>query len=88
MPKNITRLVVCALLLTLRSPADAQQQKTPVRIGYLSVLSPNTDAGRLEAFRQGMREQGYVDGQNMTIEPRYAEGKLDRLPKLAGELVR
>jgi putative ABC transport system substrate-binding protein len=87
MTKKIMFLVLCALLLTLEPPADAQLRKTPARIGYLSVLSPSTDAGRLEAFRHAMRELGYVDGQNMAIEPRYAEGKLDRLPNLAGELV-
>jgi putative ABC transport system substrate-binding protein len=68
--------------------AQAQQPKRVARIGYLSVLSPTSDSARLEAFRQGLRELGYVDGQSITIESQYAEGKLDRLPDLAGELVR
>ena len=57
------------------------------RVGYLSVLSPASDRTRSEAFRQGLRELGYVDGQNIGIEARYAEGDLKRLPGLASELV-
>jgi putative ABC transport system substrate-binding protein len=67
---------------------QAQQPKTVPRIGYLSVLSPSSDSSRIEAFRQGMRELGYVEGKSVIIDPRYAEGKLERLPDLAGELVR
>jgi putative ABC transport system substrate-binding protein len=81
-------LALCALLMALSFPAHAQQTKKIARIGYLSVLSSASDAARLEAFRQGLRELGYVEGQNLAIEPRYAEGKLDRLPDLVGELVR
>ena len=79
---------VAALLLVLCSYAEGQQPKKVLVIGYLSVLSPSSDSGRIEAFRQGLRELGYVEGQNLAIEPRYAEGKLNRLPDLAGELVR
>ena len=68
--------------------AEAQQLKSVPTIGYLSVLSPSSDSARIEAFRQGLRELGYLEGQNMAIESRYAEGKLDRLPDLVGELVR
>ena len=57
------------------------------RIGYLSVLSPASDSARLGAFRRGLQELGYVEGQTIAIEPRYGEGKLDRLPALASELV-
>ncbi|OGQ82251.1 MAG: hypothetical protein A3F90_10150 [Deltaproteobacteria bacterium RIFCSPLOWO2_12_FULL_60_19] len=67
---------------------QAQQPKSVPRVGYLSVLSPSSDSARIEAFRQGMRDLGYLEGQNMAIEYRYAEGKLERLPDLAGELVR
>jgi hypothetical protein len=67
--------------------AQAQQPKRVARIGYLSVLSPTSDSARLEAFRRGLRELGYADGQSITIESRYAEGKLNRLPDLAEELV-
>jgi ABC-type uncharacterized transport system substrate-binding protein len=77
-----------ALLFALSFPAWAQQSKKVPRIGYLSVLSPSSDSARLEAFRKGLAELRYVEGQNIAIEPRYTEGKLDRLPDLAGELVR
>jgi putative ABC transport system substrate-binding protein len=75
------------LLFALCGSAEAQQSKGLSGIGYLSVLSPSSDAGRMEAFRRGLAELGYVEGRNITIEPRYAEGKLNRLPGLAGELV-
>ena len=68
--------------------ADAQQPKKVPRIGFLSASSPSVVATRIEAFRQGLRELGYVEGKNIVIEYRYAEGKLDRLPALAAELVR
>jgi putative ABC transport system substrate-binding protein len=74
-----------AMLLLLCSLADAQQAVP--KIGYLSVLSPSSDATRHTAFREGLRELGYIEGQNVVIESRYAEGDLKRLPKLAGELV-
>ena len=80
-------LLPTVLLLTVLV-ADAQQAKKVPRIGYLSVLSPSSDSSRIEAFRHGLRELGYVEGQTFAIESRYAEGKLDRLPELAGELVR
>ena len=65
--------------------ADAQQPKKVPRIGF---LSPTSDDSRVETFRQGLRELGYVDGQNITIEYRWADGKFERLPDLAMELVR
>jgi len=68
--------------------AEAQQAKKVSRIGYLIPNSPSTNPARTEAFRQGLRELGYVEGRNIVIEYRYAEGKLDRLPALAAELVR
>jgi putative ABC transport system substrate-binding protein len=68
--------------------AQAQQPKKVPRIGYLSGVSPSAISDRTEAFRQGLRELGYVDGKNIVIEWRYAEGKPDRLPTLAAELVR
>ena len=77
-----------ALLFVLSFPAEAQQSKKVPRIGYLSVLSPSSDSTRIEAFRQGLRELAYVEGQSISIESRYAEGKLNRLPDLAEELVR
>jgi putative tryptophan/tyrosine transport system substrate-binding protein len=88
MSKKIIGLAICSLLFAPCFLANAQQPKKVARIGYLSVLSPSSDSSRIEAFRQGLRELGYAEGQNLTIEPRYAEGKLDRLPDLATELVR
>jgi len=80
--------LLLAVLLFTDSFAVAQQSKKIPRIGYLSVLSPSSDSARLEAFRQGLRELGYVEGHSLVIEPRYAEGELGRLPNLAGDLVR
>jgi putative ABC transport system substrate-binding protein len=78
-----------ALLFVLSFPAEAQQQPTKVpRIGYLNGASSSSYASRTEAFGQGLRELGYVEGKNIVIEWRSAEGKLDRVPALAAELVR
>ena len=68
--------------------AEAQQPKKIPRIGYLTSLDAATESTRAEAFRLALRELGYIDGQNIAIEYRYGEGKLDRLPELAAELVR
>src|SRR5437870_12525455 len=87
MKKKITVLTLYAMLSVLCSSAQAQPTKIP-RIGFLSASSPAALSGRIEAFRQGLRELGYVEGKNILIEYRYAEGKLDRLPALAAELVR
>src|SRR6266498_4138360 len=76
------------VLLAVAVIAQAQQPTKVPRIGYLSATSPSANVGRIEAFRQGLRDLGYVEGKNIVIEWRYAEGKLDRLPALAAELVR
>jgi putative ABC transport system substrate-binding protein len=68
--------------------ATAQQPTKVPRIGFLLATSPSANAARYEAFRQGLRELGYVEGKNIVIDRRFAEGKLDRLPSLAAELVR
>src|SRR5437867_4095832 len=73
--------------LALSVSVQAQQQVKIPRIGYLSGTSLS-NAARTEAFRQGLRELGYVEGKNISIEYRYSEGKRDRLPALAAELVR
>src|SRR6266511_4864508 len=76
------------VLLAVAVIAEAQQPTKVPRIGYLSATSPSANVGRIEAFRQGLRELGYVEGKNLVIEWRFAEGKPDRLPALAAELVR
>src|SRR5215813_144928 len=81
-------ILVAVVMLALGVTAEAQQPKKVPRIGYLSATSGPTNAGRFEAFRQGLRELGYVEGKNIFVEWRFAEGKLDRLPALAAELVR
>jgi putative tryptophan/tyrosine transport system substrate-binding protein len=78
-------ILVAALVLTVAVLTEAQQPKKVPRIGFLSGTSSNP---RREAFSQGLRELGYVEGKNVVIEWRYAEEKFNRLPELAAELVR
>src|SRR5712692_6401520 len=80
--------VIASVLVATGAVAQAQQATKVPRIGLLGGGSASANAGRIEAFRQGLRELGYVEGKNIVIEYRYAEGKLDRLPALAAELVR
>ena len=77
------RHALCALPVR-----EAQQPKKVPRIGYLSSVDPARESARSEAIRLALRELGYIEGQNIAIEYRYAEGKLDRFPELAAELVR
>ena len=86
--KRLFGFALAALLFALSFFAEAQQPKKVPRIGFLSAASASAVSARIEAFRQGLRELGYVEGKNIVIEYRYAEGKLDRLPALAAELVR
>src|SRR5262245_53294451 len=88
--KNILGITLSAMFFALSFSASAQQPAKIPRIGYLTAgsLSSSTTAARIEAFRQGLRELGHLDGKNIVIEYRYAEGKLDRVPALAAELVR
>jgi putative ABC transport system substrate-binding protein len=87
MKTRITVLTFCAMLFAFCVPAEAQESKKVSRIGFLTT-SPSVFPGRIEAFRQGLRELGYVEEKNIVIEWRYTEGKLDRVPALAAELVR
>jgi putative ABC transport system substrate-binding protein len=87
MRKNIVRLTLGAVLYALCFPADAQQPARIPRIGILIAASASFYSARVEAFRQRLRELGYVEGKNIVIEYRYTEGKLERLPDLAAELV-
>jgi putative ABC transport system substrate-binding protein len=89
MRKNVMGLALSAILFALcGSSAKAQQLGKVPRIAYLGGASPSAIAYRTEAFRQRLRELGYVEGRNIVIEFRYAEEKLDRVPALAAELVR
>jgi putative ABC transport system substrate-binding protein len=83
-----TVLALIGFILASSHFAEAQQPKKVLRIGILFGGRPPAVSDRLEAFRQALNELGYVEGKNIVIEARYAEGKLDRLPALASELVR
>jgi ABC-type uncharacterized transport system substrate-binding protein len=85
--KEILCVAVCAMLFALWSVAEAQQAKKVPRIGYLSGSDPKGAARGVEAFRQGLQDLGYIEGRNILIEYRHAEGKRDRFPSLATELV-
>ena len=88
MHKKITSLALYTLLIASSFPAAAQQPKKVARIGYLSADDAGSESSRAEPIRLALRELGYIEGQNIAIEYRYAEGKRDRLPELAAELVR
>ena len=80
--------VIAFVFVVVGAVVEAQQPAKIPRIGLLIGSSPSANAARIEAFRQGLRELGYVEGKNIVIEFRSAEGKFDRLPDLAAELVR
>jgi putative ABC transport system substrate-binding protein len=88
MKRKIVGLTLSAMLLALCASADAQQPKKVSRIGYLSPSNAASGTALTEGIRLALRELGYIEGQNIAIEYRYAEGKLDRFPELAAELVR
>src|SRR5215831_18078857 len=88
MSKKVVGLALIAMLFALCVPAEAQQPKKVPRIGYLAQLDPATESTRAEAVRQALRERGYIEGQNIATEYRYAEGKTDRASQLVTELVR
>ena len=79
---------LATFFLTTASLAEAQQPKKVPRIGYLATADAATESTRFEGIRLALRERGYVEGQNIASEYRYGEGKGDRLPELAAELVR
>ncbi|HTN73506.1 MAG TPA: ABC transporter substrate-binding protein [Methylomirabilota bacterium] len=88
MSNKVMFLALCSMLLAPCFPAQAQQPAKIPRIGYLVAPALSANAPRIEALRQGLRDLGYIEGKNIVIEWRSAEGKLDRLPSLAAELVR
>src|SRR6478736_2385077 len=83
----VPSILVTVVLLAVAVIAEAQQPTKIPRIGYLTSRAPASDFTRSEAIRVALRELGYIEGQNIATEYRYAEGKLDRLPELAAELV-
>ncbi|MBI4489492.1 MAG: ABC transporter substrate-binding protein, partial [Deltaproteobacteria bacterium] len=87
MRKGFTLLLIIVTLLLVITPASAQQAKKVPRIGFLSPFIGPASLFH-ETFRQGLRDLGYVEGQNIAIEYRSSEGRDDRLPGLAAELVR
>ena len=88
MKTRIAPLLLVVVLALHGHLAEAQQPSKVPRIGYLVSNDPATESARSEAIRLALRELGYIEGQNIAIEYRYAEGKNDRHPKLAAELVR
>src|SRR5215471_7335733 len=88
MTKKIIVLALCSLLLAPRWTVDAQQPAKVSRIGYLGLSFPSANVARIEALRRGLRDLGYVEGKNIVLEWRWAEGKAERIPELAAELVK
>ena len=76
----VPSILVAVVLLAVGVIAEAQQPKKVPRIGYLSAFDPASESTRSEAIRLALRELGYIEGQNIAIEYRYAEGKRDRYP--------
>jgi putative ABC transport system substrate-binding protein len=87
MAKSFLILLLTTFLLTTALPAEAQPTKVP-RIGFLGATSRTALSARVQAFRQGLRELGYAEGENIVLEYRWGEGRNERLPGLAAELVR
>jgi putative ABC transport system substrate-binding protein len=87
MRRTVSRLALTALLLALCSTAEAQQPTTIPRIGYASTNYRSSPGPLVEAFGEGLRNLGYVDGKNIVVEYRYAEGKDDRMAGIVSELV-
>src|SRR5262245_20540886 len=88
MNQRIFALELCTMLFALSFSASAQQPKKITRLGYLSPVDAATDSPRAEGIRLALRELGYIEGENIAMEYRYAKGKRDRYSELAAELVR
>ena len=86
--RRIGLAVILTVILILAPLAEAQSARQVWRIGYLGTSSPALEPNLVNAFRQGLREFGHIEGQDIVIEYRWAEGKYDRFPELAAELVR
>jgi ABC-type uncharacterized transport system substrate-binding protein len=87
MDKKVFHLALCAMLFAFCFRVEAQEPKKVPRLGYLSALDSTRESTRFESIRLALRKRGYIEGQNIAIEYRYAEGKQDRFPNLAAELV-
>jgi putative tryptophan/tyrosine transport system substrate-binding protein len=85
---GVLSILFVVVMLAVSVIADAQQPKKISRIGYIGSSASEQTATNTNAFRERLRELGYIEGQNITIEYRYFEGKIDRLPELAAELNR
>jgi putative tryptophan/tyrosine transport system substrate-binding protein len=87
MKRSLMLLLIVVVTVAQGISAEAQQPKKVARIGFLIAASRSAISARTDAFRQGLRELGYMEGKNIVIEWRSSEGQLDRLPALAAELV-
>src|SRR5262249_41334931 len=87
MSHKVILFLIAASALICANLAEAQQPKKLPRIGYLSPSDPGSESTRSDRFRVALRELGYIEGQNIAIEYRYAEGKRERNPEIAAELV-
>jgi putative tryptophan/tyrosine transport system substrate-binding protein len=84
----VPSILIAVVLLAVTVIAEAQQTKKVPRIGYLASADPARDSTRAEGIRRALRELGYIEGQNIAIVYRYAEGKVDQFSEIAAELVR
>src|SRR5262245_13592930 len=87
MKRKITVFALCAMLFALCASAEAQQPKKIAKVGFFLGSTPAAAAHNVEAFRQGLRELGYVEGKTVVLEIRYGEARAERLPELARELI-
>jgi len=88
MNQRISALALCALLVALSVSARAQQTGKVFRIGFLDISTASGSAALVDAFRQELGKLGWIEGKNIAIEYRFAEGKIDRLPEIAADIVR
>ena len=88
MRKTSLRLALCVVLIALCVSAEAQQRRKVPRVGYVFSFTPAEGQHLWEACREGLRELGYVEGQNIVLEPRWAEGRYERHHDLVADLVR
>jgi hypothetical protein len=88
MNQRISALALCALLVVLCVSAQAQQPGKVFRIGFLDISTASGSAALVDAFRQELGKLGWIEGKNIAIEYRFAEGKIDRLPEIVADIVR